>query len=48
MRWAICWRGDWPSLERVAPSTPLIRGHELPPYIITFEGLCLEYGFLGL
>ena len=24
------------------------RGHELPIYIVTFDGLTLPYGFLGL
>lgn len=31
----------------VARAEP-IRGHELPTFIVTFDGLTLPYGFLGL
>ena len=35
-------------VARAARPEPVIRGHELPPYIVTFEGLTLPYGELGL
>ena len=33
---------------RIGCPEPFIRGHELPPYIVTFDGLTLPYGKLGL
>lgn len=32
----------------IAQAEPYIRGHELPAFIVTFDGLTLPYGELGL
>lgn len=37
------YRMDW-----VSPPTLFIRGHELPAFIVTFDGMTLPYGELGL
>lgn len=33
---------------RISRAEPHIRGHELPPEIVTFDGLALPYGELWL
>ncbi len=35
-------------LDNLSHAERFIRGFELPMYIVTFDGLELEYGFLGL
>lgn len=48
VRAAFVWRGDIVRLEAVSRPEPYIRGHELPMFIVTFDGLTLPYGELGL
>lgn len=45
---AFVWRGDRGSWEQMARAEQYIRGYELPEFIVTFDGLTLPYGELGL
>lgn len=41
----------WPyrgTLVLCCIAEPYVRGHELPAFIVTFDGLTLPYGELGL
>jgi len=45
---AFVWRDCKARWERLARAEAYIRGHELPMFIVTFDGLTLPYGELGL
>lgn len=45
---ALVWRGCKARWEIMSRAEPYIRGHELPMFIVTFDGMELPYGELGL